>query len=113
MNSTVRERVQGFLNKRSVPHSVVLCPKLGVTPASSSSQFSIGVSSTAAVGPKLEVWSPRLRLGAAPISNTATCSTSFFSCADANPRQTKNDVDQTHFAALIVRIPIYWIEDPR
>src|SRR6516225_6951885 len=103
MNSTVRERVQGFLNKRSLAHSVVWCPKLGVTPASSSSQFSIGETSTATVGPKLEVRSFKFRLGAAPISITATSSTSFFSCADAYPTKTKTDIVQTHLVAFIVR----------
>ncbi len=59
MNSNFSETVQGFLNKRPVSHSVECRPKSGVTPASSSSQFSIGVTSTAISGPKLDPPSPR------------------------------------------------------
>src|ERR1017187_102546 len=104
MNSTVRESVQGFLNKRSVAHSVAWCAKLGVTPASSSSQFSIGETSTATVGPTLQVCCFRFQLGAAPISITATSSAVFVSSADACPRQTKSDAAQTHFVAFMVRL---------
>src|SRR6202008_4941728 len=72
MNSILGERVQGFLKRRSVLHSVEWRLNSGVTPASSSSHFSIGVTSTATVGPKLELPSVRLRSAAAPSSTTAT-----------------------------------------
>src|SRR5579872_1441019 len=101
INSTVRESVQGFLNKRSVDHSVVCWPRLGVTPASSSSHFSIGVTSTATVGPKLAVRSLRFQLGAAPISITATSSASFFSSATAYPRLRRSDAAQIHLVFMV------------
>src|SRR5580693_1420032 len=71
MNSTFLVRVHGFLNRRSVSHSVELCAKAAVVPNSSSSQFSIGVISTAAVGPALQAVSLKFQLGAPPISRIA------------------------------------------
>lgn len=58
INSTLFESVHGFLNKRSVPHSVEWRVNSEVMPASSSSHLSIGVTSTAIVGPKLETALP-------------------------------------------------------
>src|ERR1035438_8479647 len=71
MNSAFLESVQGFLNSRSVSHSVERWAKVGVTPLSSSSQFSIGVTSTATVGPMLDPPSFRFQPGATPSSTTA------------------------------------------
>src|ERR1019366_4130929 len=102
MNSTFFERVHGFLNRRSVSHSVECLRKSGVPPASSSSQFSMGVTSTAAVGPKLD---PPLRFQAAepPSSSTAAASRSggATACARACPEQRSKDVMKTVFAAII------------
>src|SRR5579863_1026347 len=53
MNSAFGDSVQGFLNRKSVSHSVDFRMKNGDTPASSSSQFSIGVVSAARLGAKL------------------------------------------------------------
>src|SRR5580700_11415055 len=87
MNSTFGERVQGFLKRRSTSHSVEWEPKSGVTPASSSSQFSIGVTSTAAVGPKLDPPSLTFQLAAPPSSTIAAGSFSL-DCAKAFPKET-------------------------
>src|SRR5438045_7583317 len=54
MNSTFLEMSHGFLNRRSVSHSVECRANCGVTPTSSSSQRLIGVNSTATVGPRLD-----------------------------------------------------------
>lgn len=54
MNSTLFESVHGFLNKKSAFHSVEWRVNSEVMPPSSSSHFSIGVISTATVGPKLD-----------------------------------------------------------
>ena len=59
----------------------------GVTPASSSSQFSIGVTSTATVGPKLDPPPVMLQLGAAPISTIATGAFWSSGCAKAGLEQ--------------------------
>src|ERR1700721_3015045 len=72
MNSALREMVQGFLNSRSVSHSVELRVKKGETPASSSSQFSIGVVSTAKFGANVAAPPVTFQLVAAPISRMAT-----------------------------------------
>jgi hypothetical protein len=61
MTSAFFERVQGFLNRTSVPYSVERREKLGVTPISISSQPSIGSNSTATVGPPFDVRSGRFR----------------------------------------------------
>src|ERR1700676_4898104 len=82
MNSALRERVHGFLNSRSVSHSVECDRNSAVTPASSSSQFSMGVTSTATEGPKLDPPSLRLQLPAPPSSITAAGSFST-DCAKA------------------------------
>src|SRR5579884_902332 len=103
INSTVLERVQGFLNRRSLPHSVVCPPKVGVTPASISSQCSTGVISMATVGPALDDQSRRFQLPAAPISRTAISSAFSFSAADTQPKQRKSDVAQTQLRACMVR----------
>ncbi len=71
MNSTVLDRVQGFLNRKSVSHSVWPCWNSGPVPASSSSQFSTGVTSTAADGPKPAPPPFRLYSAVAPISRVA------------------------------------------
>src|ERR1700741_1164083 len=89
MNSILGERVQGFLKRRSVLHSVEWRLNSGVTPASSSSHFSIGVTSTATVGPKLELPSVRLRSAAPPSSTTATSFS--VDCAKTFPAQRSKD----------------------
>src|SRR5690349_1261319 len=71
MNSTVFDSVHGFLNSKSTLHSVECRAKSGVTPASSSSRFSMGVTSTAAVGPKLRDASLTFQAAAPPSSTTA------------------------------------------
>src|ERR1700678_3488936 len=71
MNSALREMVQGFLKSRSVSHSVELRVKKGETPASSSSQFSIGVVSTAKFGANVAAPPITFQLVAAPISRIA------------------------------------------
>src|SRR5580700_6277016 len=86
MNSTFFERVQGFLNRRSVFHSVECLLKSGVTPASSSSHFSIGVTSTATLGPKLDPPSLIFQL-AAPPSSTMVVGSFSTDCAKALPVQ--------------------------
>src|SRR5579863_2595440 len=99
MNSALRESVQGFLNRRSVSHSVELLPKSGVTPASSSSQFSIGVTSTATVGPKLDPPPLKFQFAAPPSSTTATGSLSA-DCANALPAHRNNNANKTGFVAF-------------
>src|SRR5580698_5606384 len=71
INSALRDSVQGFLNSRSVSHSVELCVKKGDTPASISSQFSIGVVSTAKFGANVAAPPIKFQLVAAPISRIA------------------------------------------
>src|SRR5579871_4539703 len=72
ISSTFFDKLHGFLKRRSVTHSVEDRLKVGVTPSSSSSQFSIGVISTAAVG-LMDAPDPvKLTLGAPPISTIAT-----------------------------------------
>src|SRR5579864_8744959 len=72
MNSTFFESVQGFLNRRSTSHSVEWRLKIGVTPASSSSHFSMGVTSTATVGATFDPPEVIFQPAAAPSSTTAT-----------------------------------------
>src|ERR1700733_15496229 len=83
MNSTFGLRSQGFLNRKSVLHSVEWRPNDDVTPISNSSQFRIGVNSTATVGPKLDPGSLTLQPGAAPISSIAAGSPSLSEFANA------------------------------
>lgn len=77
MNSALRESVHGFLNSRSVSHSVVRPPKKGDTPTSNSSQFSIGVVSAARFGAKEAAPPVTVQLVAAPISRIAAGSFSW------------------------------------
>src|SRR5579871_3058465 len=107
MNSTFFERVHGFLNNTSVSHSTewpegVWREKSGVTPASISSHFSIGVNSMAAVGPKLE---PPLtfQLGCAPSSRIATgsLSTSRAACAHALAAQRHTPMIHESLAMIV------------
>src|SRR5580692_3134979 len=107
MNSAFRERVQGFLNSRSVPHSVECAENRGVTPASSSSQFSIGVTSTAAVGPKLDPPSLTFQLAAPPSSTIAA---GFFSpdCAKAFPKERHKHAINTHLVLLRINLAVCW-----
>src|ERR1700677_320303 len=72
INSALRDSVQGFLNSMSVSHSVELRVKKGDTPASISSQFSIGVVSTAKFGANVAAPPVTFQLVAAPISRMAT-----------------------------------------
>src|ERR1035438_1826760 len=94
MNSAFLESVQGFLNSRSVSHSVERWANVGVTPPSSSSQFSIGVTSTAAVGPMLDPPSLRFQPGATPSSATAVVSFST-GCGKAVPAKRNKDAIKT------------------
>src|ERR1700754_1929429 len=71
MNSAFRDRVHGFLKSRSVSHSVELRVKKGDTPISSSSQFSIGVTSAARLGAKVAAPPLKFQLVAAPSSRMA------------------------------------------
>ena len=66
----------GFLKSRSVSHSVEPFAKSGVTPASSSSQFFIGVTSTATAGPKDEPPPFTFQFPAPPASTIAAGSLS-------------------------------------
>src|ERR1700722_8672678 len=100
MNSACSERVQGFLKSRSVPHSVEVRLKSGVRPASSSSQFSMGVTSTATVGPELP--SSRLREPAAPSSRTAIGSFSFDCAAALREHRHKEAISTVILLVLLV-----------
>src|ERR1035438_6217549 len=86
MNSSFFERVQGFLKRRSVSHSVEWRLKTAVTPASSSSQFSMGVTSTAAVGLKLDP-QPLVFQPAAPPSSSIAAGSLSTDCPEAFPPQ--------------------------
>src|ERR1039458_7519816 len=99
MNSALFESVQGFLNRRSVSHSVECRLKSDVTPTSSSKRFSIGVTSSATVGPKLEPSPVRLWDADPPISTTAAGSLST-DCAKAFPAQRNNDTSKMGLAAF-------------
>src|SRR5580700_9423883 len=92
MNSAFFDSVQGFLNRRSVSHSVECRLKSGVTPASSSSHFSIGVTSTATVGPKLAPAPVTLWEAAPPTSTTAASSCSS-DCAKAFPKKHRDAIN--------------------
>src|ERR1700761_2796425 len=80
MNSAVGDRVQGFLKRRSVSHSVEFRVKKGETPASISSQFSIGVVSAAKLGAKVAAPPVVFQLVAAPSSRMMLGSSSTASC---------------------------------
>src|ERR1700688_5010375 len=108
MNSAFLDRVQGFLKRRSASHSVERCPKSVVTPPSSSSQFSIGVTSAATLGPKLDAPSLRLRPAAPPSSTIAAGSLSLSlsgDCAKALPEQRSRDASNTYFVAFMTTPP--------
>ena len=79
MNSAFRDISHGFLKSRSVSHSVEFRVKKGDTPASSSSQFSIGVVSAARLGANVAAPPFKFQLVAAPTSMMAAGS--FFSLA--------------------------------
>src|ERR1700722_2880752 len=64
----------GFLNRKSVSHSVELRVKNGETPASSASQFSMGVHSAARFGANVAEPPLKFQLVAAPTSRMATVS---------------------------------------
>src|SRR5215472_538856 len=102
MNSTFGDIVQGFLNKRSVLHSVECRLKSRVTPASSSSHFSIGVTSTATVGPNPDPPPLTFQLAAPPSSRTATDSFSPLStdCAKVFRQMRNKNAINTDFVAL-------------
>src|SRR5580658_8653876 len=103
MSSTFFESVQGFLNRRSVSHSVECRVKSGVTPASSSSHFSIGVTSAATLGPKLD---PPLtfQLAAPPSSTMAMGSLSAGgACANGHPQQRNKHGNN---AAALARVAL-------
>src|SRR5580704_15912366 len=76
MNSALRVSVHGFLKSRSVSHSVEFLVKNGDTPASNSSQFSIGVVSAARLGAKLVAPPVVFQLVAAPSSRMTLGSSS-------------------------------------
>src|SRR5579872_4867344 len=99
MNSTLSESVQGFLNRRSASHSVESRLKRGATPASISNQFSMGVNSTAKLGPTLGPPPVRLWPAAAPSSTIAAGSLSA-DCAQAFPEQRSKDAISAYFVAF-------------
>src|ERR1700679_3356172 len=76
MNSAFFENVQGFLKRKSASHSVEFRVKKGDTPASSSSQFSIGVHSAARFGANVAAPPLKFQLVDAPTSKIATVSSS-------------------------------------
>src|SRR5579863_2710597 len=92
-NSTVGDRSKGFLNIKSVSHSV--CPRLNrvVTPVSITSQFLMGVNSTEADGPKLERAPFNPHSPAPPSSTTAKGSLSSARVAPANSRAAMNAIN--------------------
>jgi hypothetical protein len=101
MNSAFFDSVQGFLNRRSTSHSVECRLKSDVTPASSSKRFSIGVTSTATVGPKLDPSPVTLCEADPPTSITAAGSLSSLDWAKAFPKERqKNDAINTDLAAF-------------
>src|SRR5579862_8896717 len=101
MSSTFGERSHGFLNSRSVPHSVEWRRKSAVVPNSSSSQFFTGVTSTATEGPKLLEPSPvTLRNAAAPTSTTACSAFSSTDWASAFPAASRKNTTKTNLAGL-------------
>src|SRR5580700_2399558 len=100
MNSTFSDSAQGFLKRRSVPHSVERRLKSGVTPASSSSQFSTGVTSTATSGPKPDP-PPLIFQPAAPPSSITAAGSFSLDCANAFLEQKNNAANNTNFVALI------------
>src|ERR1700691_5480543 len=89
MNSAFLERVQGFLNNRSVSHSVELRVKNGAVPSSSSSQCSIGVTSAAKLGANVAAPPLTFQLAAPPSSTIAAGSFSTV-CAKAFPMENAN-----------------------
>jgi hypothetical protein len=102
MNSTRFEKLHGFLKRKSTSHSLECRANRRVNPASNSSQFSMGVTSTAAVGPKLDAPSLRLQLGAPPSSRIAAGSLSI-SSPDAllEPKSkddSSRDIQTPHFS---------------
>src|SRR6516164_9790899 len=99
MNSTLSDKVQGFLRRRSALHSVERLLNNGVTPPSSSSHFSIGVTSTATVGPRPQPPPLTFQLVAPPSSITATDSFSSLSgdCAYAFPEKRSRHAIHTDF----------------
>src|ERR1700743_3395942 len=103
MNSTFGEMSHGFLKSKSVPHSVECRRKSAVVPNSSSSQFLMGVTSTATEGPKLFAESVTLRNAAAPTSTTARSSSSLDDCADAFVAH--KSTNESHARFLRPRIP--------
>src|SRR5665213_548606 len=90
MNSTFLESVHGFLNRRSASHSVECRAKSEVMPASSSSHLSIGVTSTATVGPKLEAALPVLQPAAPPSSTIAAAAGSLSTACATAPTEYRN-----------------------
>src|SRR5580658_5704055 len=76
MNSAFEDSVQGFLKRKSVSHSVEFRVKKGETPASISSQSSIGVVSAARFGAKLAAPPVVVQLVAAPSSRMTLGSSS-------------------------------------
>src|ERR1700691_5948238 len=101
INSTLGEMSQGFLNNRSVPHSVECRRNSAAVPNSNSSQFFTGVTSTATEGPKLFEASPvTLRNAAAPTSTTASSFSSSTDCAAAFPAHKRKDNTQTNLTRL-------------
>src|SRR6516162_10839468 len=102
MNSILGERVQGFLKRRPMLHSVEWRLKSAVTPASSSSHFSIGVTSTATVGPNPDPPPLTFQLAAPPSSRTATDSFPPLStdCAKVFRQMRNKNAINTDFVAL-------------
>src|SRR6202789_2266126 len=78
MNSAFFESVHGFLKRKSVSHSVEFRVKKGETPASSSSQFSMGVHSAARLGANVAAPPLKFQLVDAPTSRMAMVSSASF-----------------------------------
>src|SRR5579871_516427 len=106
MNSAFRDSVQGFLNSKSVSHSVEFRVKNGDTPASNSSQFSIGVVSAARLGAKLAAPPVVFQLVEAPSStmtlgsSSSGCSFCMGACAYDAPARETNSRSVSHFMQL-------------
>src|SRR5215472_5423580 len=101
MNSNCFEMSHGFLKSKSVFHSAERWRrKRGVTPISSSSQFSIGVTSTATLGPKLDPPPERLVLEAPPSSRIATALSAV--CAAAAREQRSNAAAQSSHRKVFI-----------
>jgi hypothetical protein len=95
MNSSFLDKSHGFLNRKSVSHSVERRVNNGVVPASSSSQVSIGVISAAKSAPKLD---PPLtfQLAAPPSSTIAIGSSESLLVSSAKAQAGERNKNAMH-----------------